>query len=333
MRAELIDPYGRKVNYLRLSLTERCNLSCFYCRSDSSECPVEIGKEQLTAEDYLVLGKAAVEMGINRIRLTGGEPLLRQDILHIVEKLSSIPGLQDLSLTTNGVLLERMAFKLAVAGLKRVNISLDSLDEANFKRITKGGKLEHTLKGISEALKAGLKPLKINVVLLKGINDHEIQHFLSMTMNEELDIRFIEYMPVCGQGTKWSYHFLSLDKVVEIASKMAPLIPVEGEHGGGPAQYYRLNGAVGKIGLISPLSRHFCHKCNRLRITSDGKIKPCLFSAEEVDLKPHLADKERIKEKLIEALNLKPDPSRVADNPLGRRNQYQGNRFMTQIGG
>jgi cyclic pyranopterin phosphate synthase len=326
------DSYGREVNYLRLSVTEQCNLSCFYCRSTPGECGKETGKELLTVENCLTIGQVAVDLGITRIRLTGGEPLLRPDILDITGGLAAIPGLKDLSLTTNGILLEKIAFKLAAAGLKRVNISLDSLDEANFHQITNGGKLQSTLQGIEHSLQAGLTPVKINVVLLKGINDHEIEKFVAMTMEKELDVRFIEYMPTQGQK-KWSHLFLPLQRVLEIAEKIAPLVTVDGEHGGGPAQYFRLEGAVGKIGLISPLSRHFCDRCNRLRVTSDGKIKPCLFSDDEIDLRPYFSAKEQLRAKFFEALQVKPDPRKVACSPVDRVRQFQGKRSMTQIGG
>lgn len=329
---KFIDPYGRDVNYLRLSVTEQCNLSCFYCRSNPLECGKSGGKELLTVQDITKIAEAAVELGITRIRLTGGEPLIRFDILSIVESMSAIPGLKDLSLTTNGILLEKMAAQLAAAGLKRVNISLDSLNEANFSNITNGGKLQSTLKGIDNSLKAGLTPLKINMVLLKGINDHEIENFLSLTIKEELDVRFIEYMPTQG-AEKWSNFFLPLQSVVKIAEKIAPLEDVPGEHGGGPAHYFRLKGALGKVGLISPISRHFCHRCNRLRVTSDGKIKPCLFSGDEIDLRGSLSSKEKIKEKFFEALKKKPDPYKAAANPADRVRQYQSSRSMSQTGG
>lgn len=332
MAEGFIDSYGREINYLRLSVTEKCNLSCFYCRSNPLECGKVAGKELLTVDNYRTLGQVAVALGMTRIRLTGGEPLIRPDILQIVAVLSSIHGLKDLSLTTNGILLEKMAFDLAKAGLKRVNISLDSLDETNFRNITKGGKLRSTLAGIEQSLQAGLTPIKINVVLLKGINDHEIEKFLALTMDKDLHVRFIEYMPMQG-SEKWSHFFLPLETVIGLAEKIAPIISIHGEHGGGPAQYFQLKGAVGKIGLISPMSRHFCDRCNRLRVTSDGKIKPCLFSKDEIDLRPWLNNKERIKEKFFEAINMKPDPGNVACNPVDRVKQFEGKRSMTQIGG
>lgn len=328
----LVDPYGREISYLRLSVTERCNLNCIYCRSNPLECGRRQGKELLTAEGCLDIGRAAVELGMTRIRLTGGEPLMRPDILEIVSGLAAIPGLEDLSLTTNGIFLDKMAFDLAAAGLKRVNISLDSLDEVNFRNITNGGRLNSTLEGIEKSLQAGLVPLKINVVLLKGINDHEIERFIAMTMEQELCVRFIEYMPM-QEHKKWENLFLPLSKVIERAKKIGPIVFIEGDHdpGGGPAQYFRLEGATGKIGLITPLSCHFCHSCNRLRVTADGKIKPCLLSNEEVDLYPFLASREKIKEQFRAALKLRTDPHAVDRDPF--RKMFQGKRSMSQIGG
>jgi cyclic pyranopterin phosphate synthase len=287
----------------------------------------------LRAEDYLKIGQVAAELGVYRIRLTGGEPLLHPGLTEIVGGLASLRGVKDLSLTTNGILLEKMAAGLAKAGLNRVNISLDSLDESRFRQITNGGKLASTLEGIDRSLDVGLRPVKINMVLLKGINDHEIEKFVRLTLDRELDIRFIEYMPVGGQHSRWSKYFISLDKVLEIAETVGPLSIVEGDHGGGPARYVRLEGAAGKLGLISPLSRHFCDRCNRLRVTADGKIKPCLFSNEELDLRPYLDQPEQMKNVFLKALQQKPDPGRSATNSLERMKQFEGMRPMINIGG
>ena len=332
-RESLVDTYNRVVNYLRLSVTDRCNLNCFYCSAAPGSCIVQPSGQELTVEEYRQVCEVAVALGIDRIRLTGGEPLLRADIVQIVSAIASIDGIKDISLTTNGILLEKMADALAAAGLKRVNISLDSLSEENFRQITRGGRLEGTLKGIERALQVGLVPVKLNVVLLKGINDHEIEQFIRLTFNRDLHVRFIEYMPTGGQQVKWAEHFLEMTRVMEIARLVAPLSEAEGEHGVGPAQYYTLKGALGKIGLISPLSRHFCACCNRLRVTADGKLKPCLFLGDEVDLRPALGDKEKLKEKFREAVALRTDPQEVACNAVERCGQFQGKRFMSQIGG
>ncbi|NMB34882.1 MAG: GTP 3',8-cyclase MoaA [Firmicutes bacterium] len=334
MSGRLIDPYGREISYLRLSVTERCNLSCIYCSANPLECAKKMGKDLLTVESCLAIGQAAVELGMTKIRLTGGEPLMRADILDIISGLSAIPGLKDLSLTTNGIFLDDMASELASAGLHRVNISLDSLEEANFQRITNGGKLQSVLKGIEKSIEAGLTPVKINVVLLKGINDHEIERFIAMTADRDLCVRFIEYMPM-KKEEGWRKLFLPLEKVIEVAEKFAPLVAAESDHnhGGGPARYFRLEGAKGKIGLITALSCHFCDRCNRLRVTSDGKVKPCLFSIDEVDLRPFLDSKEKLKEQFIAALELRTDPRTVSDNPFGRMEEVKGARSMRQIGG
>ncbi len=333
MASKLVDRYGRAITYLRLSVTDKCNLNCFYCRSDPSKCAVEPSEARLSVEHYRQISEVAGALGISRIRLTGGEPLLRTDIVKIVEAVAGAKGIRDLSLTTNGMLLDRMAEDLAAAGLKRVNISLDSLDEENFRQITKGGCLESALTGIESALKAGLVPVKLNVVLLKGINDHEIEKFLRLTLDQDLHVRFIEYMPTTGQEGKWADYFLDLARVMEIGASIAPLKQLKGEHGGGPARYYSLEGAVGKIGLISPLSRHFCAQCNRLRVTADGKLKPCLFSEDEVDLYPALGNVQALKIKFKEAMSLRADPCIVASTPEERRGQFRGKRFMSQIGG
>jgi GTP 3',8-cyclase len=333
MTKKLVDSFGRSINYLRLSVTDKCNLNCFYCRSDPGRCTVENTDEELTVDDYRRIGEVAVALGISRIRLTGGEPLLRADIVEIVAAIAGIEGMNDVSLTTNGILLEKMAEELAAAGLKRVNISLDSLDELNFRQITQGGRLKSTLTGIECALAAGLAPIKLNVVLLKGINDHEIEKFIRLTIDRDLHVRFIEYMPTAGQQGKWSDYFLDLTRVLEIARGVAPLQEVQGEHGGGPARYYTLQGAVGKIGLISPLSRHFCADCNRLRVTADGKLKPCLFSAAEVDLRSALGDVEQLKMKFREAVALRTDPRFTASNADERGDQLLEKRSMFQIGG
>lgn len=333
MTKNFVDPFGRSINYLRLSVTDKCNLNCFYCRSDPGRCTVESTDEELTVDDYRCIGKVAVSLGINRIRLTGGEPLLRADIVEIVESIAGIEGMNDVSLTTNGMLLDKMAERLATAGLNRVNISLDSLDELNFQQITQGGRLQSTLKGIQKSLEVGLAPIKLNVVLLKGINDHEIEKFIRLTLDRDLHVRFIEYMPTAGQQSKWSNYFLDLTRVMEIAASIAPLQEIKGEHGGGPAQYYMLQGAVGKIGLISPLSRHFCARCNRLRVTADGKLKPCLFSEAEVDLRPALGDLEKLRAKFVEAAAIRTDPQNAGCDPQHRSIQYEGKRPMFQIGG
>jgi cyclic pyranopterin phosphate synthase len=328
---KLIDPYGRTIDYLRLSITEQCNLNCVYCRSESKNCRMGTVEKGLTVKECTAIAEAAVGLGMKRIRLTGGEPLVHPGILDIISHLSSLDGLEDLSLTTNGTLLEGMAGKLAGAGLDRVNISLDTLDGESYRRVTGGGNINKVLRGIEKSAEAGLTPVKINVVLLNGINAHEIRKFIELTRVKALDIRFIEYMPFLGNQV-WHQYFLPLDKVKEIAKSIAPIESVKGEHGG-PAKYFRLQGALGKIGLISTLSRHICRVCNRLRVTSDGALKPCLFSADEIDVKALLTDRETLKLKFREAIKMKPDPARVRTDPYERVKQFKQKRTMSQIGG
>ncbi|PKM79549.1 MAG: GTP 3',8-cyclase MoaA [Firmicutes bacterium HGW-Firmicutes-13] len=327
----LMDPYGRKIDYLRVSVIDRCNLKCFYCVPEPGSCsPSQTGVMDI--EEIIKIIKAAAALGIEKVRLTGGEPLIRADIVELVYRISQIKEISDISLTTNAVLLDKLASKLVKAGLNRVNISLDSLDPEIFKEITRGGALQKTLQGITTALAEGLTPVKINMVAMKGINSEEISKFVKLTLDNDLHVRFIEYMPVNKHHEEqWKKHFMPLSEIQVLCEKIGALKREEAYYGNGPADYYRIEGAKGLIGFISPVSRHFCSKCNRLRVTSDGKIKPCLFSAEEIDLKEAESDEEKIKEMFTKALKLRPDPYKIDKNPNGRFNCNK--REMLQIGG
>ncbi len=329
---KLIDPYGREIDYLRVSVIDRCNLKCFYCVPDDvGSCSPNVS-EVMSMEESINIIKSAAALGIKKIRLTGGEPLVRKDIVEMVSRISQIEGVDDISLTTNGVLLNKRAPALVKAGLNRVNISLDSLNPENFKKITRGGALKKTQKGIQAALKAGLTPVKINVVAMKGINDGEIEEFVKLTLNNDLHIRFIEYMPISKNHQKqWGQCFMPLSEIQELCEKIGPLQEQHSSHGNGPAVYYRIQGAKGLVGFISPVSRHFCGQCNRLRITSDGKIKPCLFSMDEIDLMEAGGDQEKIQQLFLQSLTLRPDPHQVDKNPESRFNCNK--REMQQIGG
>ncbi len=327
----LIDPYGRNINYLRISIIDKCNLNCFYCVPEIGACSPKEG-QVISAEDIIKMTETASKLGISKIRLTGGEPLIRKDIQDLVSRISAVEGINDLSLTTNGILLNELAPRLAEAGLNRVNISLDSLEPANFKKITRGGILEKTLNGIYKALEEGLTPVKINVVAMKGINDNEVSRFAELTLENDLHVRFIEYMPINSQHQKqWGDCFMPISEIKDLCSGVGTLQMVEFLQGNGPASYYRVKGARGLVGFISPVSRHFCAKCNRLRITSDGKIKPCLFSADEIDLLTAKGDVGKMEEMFLEALELRPDPEKIDNNPGGRFNCNK--RGMLQIGG
>lgn len=328
---KLVDPYGRAIDYLRVSVIDRCNLKCFYCVPEAGFCSPNVS-EVMPLEEIIKIIKAAATLGITKVRLTGGEPLVRKDIVEMVSEISEIEEITDISLTTNGVLLNKLAPALVKAGLNRVNISLDSLNPENFKKITRGGALKKTQQGIKAALKVGLTPVKINVVAMKGINDGEIQEFVKLTLDNDLHVRFIEYMPISKSHKKqWGQYFMPISEIQELCGEIGLLEEEQNYHGNGPAAYYRIQGAKGLVGFISPVSRHFCGRCNRLRITSDGKIKPCLFSMDEVDLMEAGGDVEKLKQLFMHSLELRSDPHQVDKNPESRFNCSK--REMQQIGG
>lgn len=314
---ELVDAFGRRITYLRVSVTDRCNLSCFYCTPGKEGCQSS-GGQVLTTEEITGIVEVAAACGISKIRLTGGEPLLRPDLTELVRRLKDVPGIAELSLTTNGMLLDRLARPLAEAGLQRVNVSLDSLSPENFNDITRGGNLEKALNGVRAAREAGLNPVKINVVLLQGINDSEIADFARLTLSEDFHVRFIEFMPITADGERWRKHFLPLEAAMAECARLAPLEELPRPQNGGPARYFRYCGARGNIGFISPLSRHFCGECNRLRVTAKGKLLPCLLQENEIDLRTLLPEPEAVAAAFVRALSAKPDPAAVAEDPLAR---------------
>ena len=259
-------------------MTDLCNLRCVYCMPEKGvekRCHNEI----LSVEEIEEIVRASALCGINKVRITGGEPLVRKGIIDICRRISEIPGIKEVDMTTNGTLLPKYASKLKEAGVKRLNISLDTLDAKKYKEITRCGSLEEVLDGINVAVEAGFDNIKINIVLIGGVNDNEIPAFVEMTRDKKIHVRFIELMPI-GECAGWSRErFISNDAVLD----KIPELTSEGVSG--VAQLYRLPGGQGTVGLISPISSHFCPTCNRIRITSDGKLKPCLHSADEVDLK------------------------------------------------
>lgn len=306
----LIDTHKRRINYLRISVTDRCNLRCRYCMPKegiSQFGPSEI----LSYEEILRLAELAVKRGITKVRITGGEPLVRKGVVHLVQELSRLPGVKDLSMTTNALLLQDFALDLFRAGLKRVNISMDSLEPQKYREITRGGDLNRVWAGIEAARRAGMSPIKINVVAIAGFNDLEIEDFARLTIRENFQVRFIEFMPI-GLSSEWKpEHCIPCQEIKARIERISPLVPLEeGANGhGGPARLFKFAGAAGEIGFISPVSEHFCNSCNRLRLTSDGKLKTCLFSDELTDLKPLLrsgASDQELGKKLDEALLTKP---------------------------
>jgi len=316
----LKDSLGRSINYLRISVTDLCNLRCQYCMPQSGITKKK-HEEMLTIEEMLELAGIFVSMGINKIRLTGGEPLLKKGILALTESIALLNGLKDFSLTTNGVLLKDNAEALKKAGLHRVNISLDTLNPEKYKYITRGGDLANVLEGMKQAMRVGLEPVKINVVLIGGFNDNEIADFAELT-KEGFEVRFIELMPV-GEATQWSLNqFIPNTTVLE----RIDLKSVKSNDYSSPARYYEIAGAKGRIGLINPMTCKFCQSCNRIRITSDGKLKTCLHSNHEVDLKKALRENGDVKGLIQKTILQKPEAHLLENKEYLEKN-------MNQIGG
>jgi GTP 3',8-cyclase len=321
------DSFQRPISYLRVSVTDRCNLRCVYCMPPGGVSLVP-RSEILTYEEIATVVRVAAEMGISKVRISGGEPLARAGLAGLVRMVSQIEGIDDISLTTNGVLLKEQAFELAEAGLRRVNISLDSLRRQRFKEITGYDKLSEVLEGIDQARRADLSPVKINVVVMRGINDDELLDF-ALLSREGWNVRFIELMPLVNEGRKQT-EFVSAKEMWDSISSLGELLPCSPPLGNGPASYYQLPGAKGTIGFITPVSEHFCFKCNRLRLAADGKLLPCLLADEEVDLRPVLrrdASSEEIRKLILQAVASKPQGHRVTQGIVPQK------RSMTQVGG
>ncbi|MCS7178883.1 MAG: GTP 3',8-cyclase MoaA [Anaerolineae bacterium] len=303
------DVYERPVQYLRVSVTDRCNLRCLYCMPE--EGVVQCSHQDILRHEEIVrIVRIAVETGFMHIRLTGGEPLVRRGIVDLVAELARIPGLDDLSMTTNGILLRQYAKALARAGLRRINLSLDTLRPERFRQITRWGNLEDVLAGREAALAAGLRPIKINMVVIRGLNDDEVVDMARKTIEPDWHVRFIEVMPL-GAGVRWFGDGVvpAAEIRARIEEAVGPLTPVHGEVGIGPARYYRLPGAAGTVGFIGAVTEHFCHFCNRLRLTSDGRLLPCLLSSATIDLRTPLrngATDEELRALFMQAVVAKP---------------------------
>ena len=282
----LKDTFNRTIDYMRISVTDRCNLRCVYCMPSGGVKFLE-HKDILQYEEIARILQVAVHTGVRKVRITGGEPLVRKNIISLIKMIKSIEGIHQLSLTTNGMLLERYAEELADAGLDRVNVSLDSLKTERYREITRGGDLEAVLRGIEAAERAGLTPIKINMVPIRGLNDDEIGEFAKITLTSPYQVRFIEFMPFVTEDIWNREKFISSEEIQSRVEQIGTLVPATMKKSG-PAQYFRFDGAAGVVGFISPISNHFCKECNRLRLTADGKLRPCLFSETEIDLKPAL---------------------------------------------
>ncbi len=328
----LIDSFGRQITYLRISVTDRCNFRCVYCMPPQG-VPHVSHERIMRYEEIAAFVQVAAAQGIRKVRITGGEPLVRADLPRLVEMISGIEGIEDVSLTTNGILLEKYASALAGAGLRRVNVSLDTLNAEKFALITRGGDLNKVLRGIEAAEACGLSPIKINTVIMRGINDDELIDLAKLTLRRPWNLRFIELMPIENQQP-WGEGFpppedifMPVSEVMDILQPLG-LHPVDLPGDSGPAIPYRLDGGIGTVGFISPLTeQHFCQRCNRIRLTADGNLRPCLMSNVEIPVLPALQGGEPILPLLIEAVNQKPISHQLA------RHITPNGRCMIQIGG
>ena len=317
----MIDRFGRDIRYLRLSVTELCNLRCRYCMPEEGVCKKE-HSSMLTQEETLMAVRAAASIGIRKIRVTGGEPLVKPNIVAICKGISETEGIEELCLTTNGVRLPELGDELKKAGVDRLNISLDTLNADKYRYITRNGDLKDAVRGIRSALDCGFKKIKINAVLIGGFNDDEIPELAGLTQRYPVDMRFIEMMPMMDRELFGEGAFIPYSTVLE---KLPELEPVPSD--GGVAKLYRLPGSMGKVGLISPISAHFCAECNRLRLTADGKIRPCLHKCDEYPIKG--LDFEGMREQFIAAVEGKPQ----WHGELSYTARSSAGRSMNRIGG
>jgi cyclic pyranopterin phosphate synthase len=318
----MIDTFGRRIHYARISITDLCNLRCRYCMPEEGVEKKACG-EILRIEDFIEIAKVVVTLGIDKIRISGGEPLVRRGVLTLMREIGNIEGLKDFAITTNGILLPRYAQALRDAGVRRVNISLDTFDAEKYRTITRGGDLNKALAGISAALEADFDRVKINVVLMKDFNDDEISRFVEITGDKPIDVRFIELMPFVGQQEFAYGSYLSGNAVLEVCRDLRE---EPRDDPSSPARYYRLPGAKGRVGLIEPMSHQFCNQCNRIRITADGHILSCLHSKNEIDLKPALGNRDALKTLILQAVSEKPMTHRLSEGELMERD-------MGKIGG
>lgn len=313
------DQKGRNITYMRISVTDKCNLRCTYCMPEEGMPPL-CHSDIMTVEETIQAASAGAALGISKIRITGGEPLVRKGIVDLCRGIAAIPGIEEICITTNGTLLPTYAKALREAGVNRLNISLDTLNPQKYTQITRIGELHEALEGIHAARDAGFSDLKINVVLMAGFNDDEIPAFVEMTRNEKLDVRFIELMPI-GSGAEMDA-YVSCDRVLEAVPALKPIGKTDGV-----AELYQLPGGIGRVGLIRAISCKFCNQCNKIRLTADGKLKPCLHSEVELSIKG--LDQEQMKEAIAKAIQIKPADS----GNLDHQHPSCAGRSMHQIGG
>ncbi len=326
----MIDTYGRRIDYLRISVTDRCNLRCRYCMPEEG-IDDQGHSRMLSLEQIYRLVKVASQAGISKVRLTGGEPLVRRNITKLIENIADLSGIEDVSLTTNGILFPEMANDLKKAGLNRINISLDTLDKNKYQYITRKGQIDNALQAVQKALELNMDPVKINVVVIKGFNDDEILDFARLAYDLPVHVRFIEFMPIGDLDFHTQDKVLSIDSVKQIIAQEYQLLPGENVRGYGPAKYLQPQGGKGSLGFISPLSDHFCGECNRIRMTADGKLRGCLYNKSEIDLRLALynnCNDEQLLTLFRRAILMKPGQHQMLDG-WGKDNR----RKMYQIGG
>ncbi|HXF70692.1 MAG TPA: GTP 3',8-cyclase MoaA [Thermoflexus sp.] len=325
----VIDQFGRHIRYLRISLTDRCNLRCVYCMPEKM---VFLPREELLTDDELIrLARLFAELGFDKIRLTGGEPTVRPNLVEIVARMAALPGIREISMTTNGLRLKDLAEPLARAGLKRVNVSLDTLDPEKFRRITRWGRLEEVWEGILAAEAAGLTPIKLNAVVVRGYNDQDIVDLAALTIARPWQVRFIEVMPFADVAPFAQQVIVSTSEMIRtLEEEFGPLEPVGDGRLDGEARVYRIRGAVGTVGFISPVTEPFCAQCNRVRLTAEGRLRLCLLRDDEVDLREPLragASDEELRALIRAAIWRKPWGHGLPEGVVPMA------RVMSQIGG
>ncbi len=325
----MIDKHSRKISYLRVSVTDLCNLRCVYCMPPGGS-ELSRKEEILSLEEILKLIKHGVSLGVNKIRITGGEPLVRKGIISLVKHITEIKGIDDIAMTTNGVFLKEFATELKSSGLSRLNISLDTMRKDRFHAITRGGNIADVFDGVEAVLKAGFKGTKLNAVIMRGDNDDEIHDFVRYIMERDIELRFIELMASGWKDMVDEDRFMPTSEIMERVRGIGELVPDKQRVGGGPATIYRIKGALGSIGFISAVSKPFCKTCNRLRLTSDGKLRSCLLTGGEVDIKDILRssnlDEKEIQDRLTEAFFKVTDMKPIVHSGRNRA-------VMNQIGG
>jgi cyclic pyranopterin phosphate synthase len=312
---QLIDPFDRKIEYVRLSVTDKCNLRCFYCLPKHFK-QFEQPSHWLTFDEIERVINAFADLGVAKVRITGGEPLVRKDLATLAQQLSAIAGIDDLSLSTNAVLLPQYALALHDAGVTRINVSLDTLKPSRFEKIT-GGQLQPVLDGLMAAKAAGMQPIKINMVAMKGINDDEFEAMVEFCLEHDFTLRLIETMPVGETGTQASGHYLDLQQVKQQLAQRFDLIPGV-MPGGGPARYVQVKNTQLRIGFITPISQHFCATCNRVRLSVDGTLYLCLGQDHKYELRPLLRQSisdDGLRNAIVEAIGIKPEKHEFRDRP------------------